>query len=120
MDNLAQPARSGYSANHSSDAGVTEEPVHHNNRRQPTDSQAIQETVSRTRRIETRVTQLLVGMGFDTESQKPHWDPTAASLSLPSPHTSFKECLAAIPNDWTKDVKLFIGNELVGTFRRSG
>jgi hypothetical protein len=120
MDNLATSGRSGYARDHSSDDGAPEVPMHHNTRRQPTDSDAIQETVSRARRIETRLTGLLVALGHDTEAQKPRWSPSDSSLILPSPHTSLKECLAAIPNDWTGEVKLSIGSELVGRFKRAG
>lgn len=115
MDNLAQTSRADYP---NTDAGVTEGTMHQN-RRQPTDSQAIQETLSRARRIETRVTQMLLAMGCDTEAQKPHWDPTTGVLHLPSPHTALKECLAAIPKSWTGAVKLSIGNELVGVLDRA-
>lgn len=88
-------------------------------------SAAVQEILSRTRRIETRLTQQMVALGYDTDTQKPTFERPVgvgapARVSLPSPHSSMKEILTSIPEDYTEPVEIFIGTEMVVTvFRKS-
>jgi hypothetical protein len=78
------------------------------------------ETLQRVRRIETRLTQTMVALGIDTNSQKPEfWQETPGSearIALPSPHTSLKELVLALPDGWTGPVRLYIGDDSIGTF----
>lgn len=66
-------------------------------------SDALTEVRGRTRRIETRLTQLMIGLGISTDSQKPEFLAGQArtqagyAVVLPSPHSSLREILAAIP-----------------------
>jgi hypothetical protein len=69
------------------------------------------EILSRSRRIETRLTSLLVAMGFDTEAQRPDFFEETSVLQIPSQHSSLKECLAAIPDGWSKPVTIKIGSD---------
>ena len=83
-------------------------------------SVADNEALSRLRRIETRLTQLMVGLGIDTRTQKPMFDPSKSRVVVPSMHSSIQEITAAIPKDWTKPVELRIGGTCVGTLSVGG
>lgn len=76
------------------------------------------ETLQRVRRIETRMTQLMVGLGVPTHAQKPKFSPGVngqpAHVELPSPHSSVKEALDAIPAGWPELVKVVIGGDVIG------
>lgn len=80
------------------------------------------EELERLRRIETRLTQLLIFLGADTQSQKPIF--VAAGLageggiSLPSPHSSMKEIIDSIPENWMGPIDVFIGTERVASINR--
>ncbi len=87
---------------------------HRHPKPKPSDSEAVQETLSRARRIETRLTSLLVALGYDTETQKPELL-RDGTIRIPSPHTSWREIIDAIPKDWTGPVDIYIRNEFVGT-----
>lgn len=86
------------------------------------------ETLQRVRRIETRLTQLMVAMGVDTMSQKPKFgiydipgeDREVAAINLPSPHSSLKEALDIIPATWEGPVRVFVNDELVAVLDRPG
>lgn len=86
------------------------------------------ETLQRVRRIETRLTQLLVALGVDTISQKPKFgiydvpgpEREVAVVTLPSPHSSLKEALDIIPASWEGPVRVFVGDQMVATLDRSG
>lgn len=66
-----------------------------------TDSEKTQEILDRTRRIETRFTNYLEKMGYDTESQKPRWKDGA--VDLPAMGCSISDCLNTIPDDWPEE-----------------
>lgn len=84
------------------------------------------ETVERCRRIETRVTQIAIGLGIRTDQQRPEFDAGSisggpASVKLPSPHSSLKEIIDSIPPGWHEPVEVFIGDRHVAMVtRRSG
>ena len=67
------------------------------------------EMLQRVRRIETRVTTMMIAMGVDSSATKPVFD--NGRLTLPSKHCSVKEILEAIPADWGGPVGLLIGDE---------
>lgn len=82
------------------------------------------ETLQRVRRIETRLTQTMVALGINTSANKPVFSVAgknvAASVELPSPHTSMKEVLDSIPDTWDGPVAVFIGRQLVATVVKLG
>lgn len=77
------------------------------------------EVRDRTRRIETRLTSLILTLGGETEAQKPAFGMNTlngcAAVRLPSIHSSMKEILDAIPPDHQAPVEVYIGEELVVT-----
>jgi hypothetical protein len=80
------------------------------------------ELLQRVRRIETRVTQLLVAAGIDS-GKKPVFvagppGSTSATILLPSPHSSMKEILDNIPEKWEGPVEVMIGTIVVATITR--
>lgn len=78
-----------------------------------------EETLARVRRIETRVTQLLVAMGVDTRARKPELDQGTSTMRLQSLHTSMKEIVDNIPANWHADVTVVFGGEIVLIVRRT-
>lgn len=87
------------------------------------DADPVLETRDRTRRIETRLTKLLIALGVDTESDKIVFDPGSlvgdAKVTIPSPHTSVKELLAAVPDTFDGAVDLFVGDQHLATLRKA-
>lgn len=81
------------------------------------------EILQRARRIETRVTQLLVHLGIDAGAQKPIFDPGnlqgRATVTLPSRHSSLAEIIAAIPETFAGPVDVFIGGERIAVLDRA-
>lgn len=79
------------------------------------------EILARSRRIETRLTSLLVAQGIDTPTQKPKFEMGTlnASVELPSPHTSIGAVVACIPNTCHETVAIYVGDDHVGWFTRS-
>jgi hypothetical protein len=80
------------------------------------------EVLKRTRRIETRLTQFMIAMGVTTEHQKPTFDAGSVGagcgkLTLPSPHTSVREMLDAIPETFDHPVEIFVGDQLLAVIR---
>lgn len=77
------------------------------------------EVAARTKRIETRLTQLMIAMGVGTEHQKPVFDPGSVSkaplLVLPSRHTPWSEIAAAVPAGFSGELLLYIGNDRLGS-----
>lgn len=76
------------------------------------------ETLNRVRRMETRLTALLISMGVDTQAQKPVFvrPPSgegSARVQLPSPHSSFKEILGSIPSGWAGEFDVMVGDDFV-------
>lgn len=69
------------------------------------------ETLQRVRRIESRLTQMMVAMGLKTPAQKPSFQ--RGVLEVPSRHSSLNECVGSIPSDWIGPVKIVIGGELI-------
>ena len=82
------------------------------------------EVRDRVRRIETRLTKLMIHAGMTPLTEPPRFfvDEKAhsASVVLPSPHTSLKEILDNIPATWNGQVGVFLGDELVATVSRAG
>lgn len=74
------------------------------------------ETLQRTRRIETRLTQLMIGLGIHTDAQKPVFDD--GTLLAPSVHSSLKEIIDSVPADWQGPIRVFVGSTLVTTICR--
>jgi len=80
-----------------------------------------EEFMARVRRIETRVTQVAIGLGVHTGAQKPEFTPNnvgGGRIQLPSPHSSVKELLDSLPLDSLGPVEVYVGNDKFGTFRR--
>lgn len=80
-----------------------------------------EETLARTRRIETRLTQLMIGLGIGTKADKPVFNQEHNTIRVPSMHSSLQEILDSIPEGWQGPIRVCIGtNEvadiaLVGT-----
>jgi len=79
-----------------------------------------QEILSRSRRIETRLTQLMIRLGVDTTAQKPEFDPVTSSVRVPSVHSSLHELLDSVPKEWKKPVRVCIGDDLLVVVQRTG
>ena len=83
---------------------------------------ALEEVQERTRRIETRLTQLMIGLGVNTKAQRPAFAPATdtevARMQVPSPHISLREISSAIPAGCVDDVHIFVGDDYVGRFQR--
>lgn len=81
------------------------------------------EILQRTRRIETRLTQTMIALGIPTDSNKPTFDPGniqgAATVVLPSRHTSFAEVVAAIPDTFRGPVSVVVGGDKLGVLDRT-
>lgn len=74
------------------------------------------EIVQRCRRIETRLTQLLISQGVDARQQKPSFDeasPASARMVVPSMHSSVKEIIDSIPAEFEGAVAVYIGEQHV-------
>lgn len=82
------------------------------------DSEKLDEILSRTRRLETRTTAALVALGYDSQAQKPEF--RRGALFLPSPHSSLKECINSIPKDWPDPVLVFVGDDHIATLDPAG
>jgi len=69
----------------------------------------------RCRRIETRLTKLMLEMGHETERQKPVFVPAqpdvSACISLPSHDASVRDSLRAIPPGWTGELRFVVGRD---------
>lgn len=79
------------------------------------------ELLSRTRRIETRLTQLMIGLGIETQAQRPLFSEDSSGhgrLIVPSRHSPLKEILDSIPDDWHGPVRVFVGADPVLTIRK--
>lgn len=76
------------------------------------------ETLQRARRIETRLTQLLVHFGITTQAQKPEFD--NGRIYIPSKHTPLLEVIDAIPENWSGPIGVFIEADQVAVIDRSG
>lgn len=89
---------------------------------------ADRETLQRVRRIETRLTQLMIALDVDTLHSKPEFrmnlgslvDPAIGEVILPHTHSSMKEVLDSIPATWDGPVNVYIRDELVATLDRPG
>ena len=78
------------------------------------------EMLQRVRRIETRLTQLMLAQGVSTQAQKPKFDSKTSTLQVPSRHTSLMECTKAIPNGWDRPVRILVGGDLVAVLAGLG
>lgn len=81
------------------------------------------ELLQRSRRIETRLTQLMIAQGVLTEHQQPAFEAGAiggfAKITVPTPHTSLKEILACVPETFAGGViQIFVGSERIAELRR--
>ena len=65
-----------------------------------------QESVDRTRRIETRLTKYLAHLGFETGARKPVW--AGGVVEVPSPSTSLVDCLSVVPDAWDREGEIAI------------
>lgn len=77
------------------------------------------ETLQRVRRIETRLTSLLIANGIGTEARSPVFEAgplgKPPKLYLPSPHSSTKEVLSAIPDEFRGvSIQLYVGDTKMG------
>jgi len=66
----------------------------------------IQEAVDRSRRIETRLTKYLVGIGVETGVRRPVWH--EGTVEAPSPATSLMDCLSVIPATWDPNEEVLV------------
>lgn len=76
------------------------------------------QTLSRVKRIETRLTQLMIGLGVDTRTQHPQFDPDTRTVQLPSIHSSTKEILDSIPENCHDAVDVYLGAQRLFTLYR--
>ena len=87
-------------------------------------SEAEQEILQRARRIETRLTQFMIGMGLDTMRQQATFKPgSPGQIEIPSRHTSIKEILSCLPPNSVGEVEVVIDGDLIATLKlrpRSG
>ena len=81
---------------------------------------AEQEILSRARRIETRLTQLMIGLGVSTQAHKPTYDAASHTLTVPSIHSSLKEILDSIPENCHDDVAVRLGDSVLIWVSRAG
>lgn len=72
-----------------------------------------EEILARTRRIETRLTQLMVAQGIRTEVSKPQFYPQSNTVQVPSIHSSLQEILASLPHEWQGPITIRIGDTRV-------
>lgn len=61
----------------------------------------VQESVDRTRRIETRLTKYLTSIGFETGAKRPEW--VDGAIEAPSVATSLADLLSVIPEGWGEE-----------------
>lgn len=80
----------------------------------------LDETLARTRRIETRLTQLMIGLGIGTKAEKPVFDSRDGTTQIPSMHSSLQEILDNIPEGWQGPVGVYIGSRLLVTIEPPG
>ena len=71
------------------------------------------EIIDRLRRMETRLTRYLDQNGFDIRTGKPKFE--KGRLTIPSPQSSLKECLDAVPKDWAQPVDVYVGDDYLTT-----
>lgn len=83
------------------------------------DAKELKEILARTRRTETRVTQIAVALGVTTQAQRPEFNPIKSRVVVPSVHSSLREILDSIPKDWKNPVEVYIGDELLTTVQRT-
>lgn len=79
---------------------------------------AIQETLERARRTETRVTQLMTHFGVNPKGlEKPRFEAGSdrARIYPASPRNTLQELLDAIPVDWTSPVDVVLDRGVVAT-----
>jgi hypothetical protein len=85
--------------------------------------EAVAETRTRVRRIETRLTSLMIQMGYDAKGQKPEFfrGPTppqqtsCGTVRVPSLDCSLRAILGAIPEDFHGLAAVRIGDEHITT-----
>ena len=80
----------------------------------------IDEVVDRCRRIETRLTQYLETIGFDTQALRPVYEPSRdgrAALLLPNINVSVKDVLAALPDGVADEVLLVLNGKPLGLLK---
>jgi hypothetical protein len=84
-----------------------------------TDSEAIHEVASRTKRIETRLTGLLMHLGIDTPAQRPQFVASSAGLpprvNAPSRRSSLQEIVDSIPETCHGTVEVFVGSDRIAS-----
>lgn len=64
----------------------------------------------RQRRIETRTTQVLEAIGFETYAKRPTW--VDGVVHIPSPACGLKDILAVVPADWSPDDEIQVCHRL--------
>ena len=74
------------------------------------------ETSDRLRRLETRLTRFMEWSGFDTEVRRPQF--YDGVLDIPTDATSLRDCLLALPSDWTSPVSLVQKGRVIATLSR--
>lgn len=79
-----------------------------------------EETLARTRRIETRLTQLMIGLGIGTKADKPVFDQTHSVIHVPSMHSSLQEILDSIPEGWQGPARVCIGSNEIAQIALGG
>jgi hypothetical protein len=71
------------------------------------------ETLDRVRRVETRLTQLMIQLGVETQRQKPEFNPLRSEVKVPSPHSSLQEILDSLPKEWQDPIGVCINGRPV-------
>ncbi len=86
--------------------------------------QTANEVLDRTRRIETRLTQLMIALGVNSgRSQKPTWGDAApgrhGSVTVPSPHSTLREILDEIPPLKSgMPIDIYLGDERIAVITK--
>ncbi len=78
----------------------------------------IEESLERLRRIETRITKLCQFLGLDTNTKKPTWSVDQGTVIVPTDACSLRDILAAIPSgrgDENSDVEIWHKGRYVAT-----
>ncbi len=84
-----------------------------------TDSEALHEVTSRVKRIETRLTGLLIHLGIDTPAQRPQFvassEGSPPRVDVPSPRSSLQEIVDSIPETCHGTVEVFVGSDRIAS-----
>ena len=85
-------------------------------RSRPSTTDPVTEILQRVKRLETRFTSYMLQTGYETPTSHPEF--VDGNLRLTTPGMSLKECLAAIPDNWSEPVLVYVKDEYMATLRK--